>query len=156
MWPARMCSPLSRPPLTEGALLEAGFGFKAFLRALKLGAVCHAPSINHARCSFGILKTLNAMQNAHVSEGSIWNPPLGLRTPATCVTCCRYITAPESLWMKQIGDILKQRYPSRKLPLFGYIPYSAMWAIGPLIGLRRDFIKCAPSSPPPATPRFEP
>ena len=49
--------------------------------------------------------------------------------------------------MKEIGDVLKQNYPDRKLPLSGYIPYTALWLVAPLIGLRRDLIKCAWASP---------
>jgi len=52
----------------------------------------------------------------------------------------RYMASPESLWMKEIGDILKKKYPDRKMPLYGYAPYIVLWAIAPLFGMGRDFI----------------
>ena len=83
----------------------------------------------------------------------------------------RYLAAPESLWMKQIGDILRvreqqnatvlrralghelhcnadptllqEKYPDRWLPKVGYMPYLLVWAAAPLVGMGRDFIQCA-------------
>jgi len=53
----------------------------------------------------------------------------------------RYLASPQSVWMKEIGDILRTKYPDRRLPKFGYIPYLMIWAAGPMFGMGRDFIK---------------
>ena len=54
----------------------------------------------------------------------------------------RYLATPEVLSLKDHGDVLRERYPKRKLPRVGYVPYLVVLAIAPATGLRRDFVKC--------------
>ncbi len=44
--------------------------------------------------------------------------------------------------MKAHGDILREKYPKRKLPRVGYVPYMAVLAMAPALGFRRDFVRC--------------
>ena len=44
--------------------------------------------------------------------------------------------------MKAHGEILREKYPKRKLPRVGYVPYAAVLTLAPALGLRRDFVRC--------------
>ncbi len=47
--------------------------------------------------------------------------------------------------MKAHGDILREKYPNRKLPRVGYVPYAAVLMMAPALGFRRDFVRCVAS-----------
>ena len=72
-------------------------------------------------------------------HGSQQTVPGSIYSPVTC----RYLATPEVLSVKAHGDILREKYPNRKLPRVGYVPYLAVLALAPALGFRRDFVRCS-------------
>jgi hypothetical protein len=45
------------------------------------------------------------------------------------------------LSIKEHGDVLREKFPKRRLPRIGYVPYVLVLGMAPGLGFRRDFVR---------------